>query len=325
LEPTVAPTPTIYGPAPNPTAAPATVPPVTAYTYQEWDVPAGTHPHDVAPHPDGSVWYTGQRNGTAGRLDPATGDVTEMDLPAGAAPHGIIVGPDGAVWITDQGINALIRIMPDTLEMTVFDMPAGINASPHTPAIDVGGVVWFTGNNGYIGRFDQDDADVQLFDAPQGPGPYGIDVTPDNEVWYVSLDQSYLGRFDRTTAETELFIPPTIAQGARRVWSDSTSRLWLTEWNAGKLAMYDPASAEWREWDMPGDNPMPYAVYVDELDLVWVTDFDSNSIVRFDPATESFHSFQIPTQDAAVRQLLGREGELWGAESATDKVVVLRW
>ena len=78
------------------------------------------------------------------------------------------------------------------------------------------------------------------------------------------------------------------------------------------------------EWPLPGPNPQAYAVYVDELDLVWVTDFGSNSIVRFDPATETFDSFPLPTPDAAVRQLLGREGELWGAESATDKLVVLR-
>jgi len=28
------------------------------YDIQEYAVPAGTHPHDVAPAPDGTVWYT---------------------------------------------------------------------------------------------------------------------------------------------------------------------------------------------------------------------------------------------------------------------------
>lgn len=88
--------------------------------------------------------------------------------------------------------------------------------------------------------------------------------------------------------------------------------------------MYDPATDTWREWPLPGRNPQPYSIYVDELDLVWLTDFSSNSIIRFDPPSESFDSFPIPTADAAVRQQLGRDGELWGAESATDKLVVLR-
>jgi hypothetical protein len=32
----------------------------------------------------------------------------------------------------------------------------------------------------------------------------------------------------------------------------------------------------------------------------------------------------LPTADGRVRQLLGRPGELWGAESAVDKLVVAR-
>ena len=43
-------------------------PSASAPTFElvEFDVPAGSHPHDVAPAPDGGVWYTGQGNGTLG-------------------------------------------------------------------------------------------------------------------------------------------------------------------------------------------------------------------------------------------------------------------
>jgi virginiamycin B lyase len=63
-------------------------------------------------------------------------------------------------------------------------------------------------------------------------------------------------------------------------------------------------------------------VYVDEADLVWLTDFGANSLVRFDPARQRFESFRLPQQGANVRQLLGRDGEVWGAESGTDRLVV---
>ena len=46
--------------------------------------------------------------------------------------------------------------------------------------------------------------------------------------------------------------------------------------------------------------------------------------MRFDPRTSRFRVIRLPTQDAAVRQLLGRRGELWGAESGTDKLIVVR-
>ena len=204
-------------------------------------------------------------------------------------------------------------------------LPRPPDSNLNTAAFDANGILWFTAQSGGVyGRVDPATGEVEVFDAPEGPGPYGIDATPDGDIWYVSLAGSYLAQIDTDTGEATVHEPPTPAQGSRRVWSDSVGRLWVSEWDAGQLGMYDPASGEWREWPLPGPNPQAYAVYVDELDLVWVTDFGSNSIVRFDPATETFDSFPIPTADAAVRQLLGREGELWGAESATDKLVVLR-
>src|SRR5262245_27128839 len=59
-----------------------------------FDVPRGAHPHDVAPAPDGTVWYTAKNQGAIGILDPKTGKVTQVPLGSGAAPHGVIVGPD---------------------------------------------------------------------------------------------------------------------------------------------------------------------------------------------------------------------------------------
>ena len=46
-------------------------------------------------------------------------------------------------------------------------------------------------------------------------------------------------------------------------------------------------------------------------------------LVRFDPKAERFRSFPYPSDGAEVRQLLGRPGEVWGAESGTDKLVLL--
>jgi virginiamycin B lyase len=42
------------------------------------------------------------------------------------------------------------------------------------------------------------------------------------------------------------------------------------------------------------------------------------------PATEQFTSFPLPSTPGDVRQILGRAGEVWGAESAADKLVVIR-
>src|SRR4029077_6818675 len=68
-------------------------------------VPRGAHPHDVAPAPDGIVWYTAQPQGAIGVLDPKTGAAKQFSLGTGSAPHGVIIGPDRAAWVTDGGQN----------------------------------------------------------------------------------------------------------------------------------------------------------------------------------------------------------------------------
>ncbi len=101
--------------------------------------------------------------------------------------------------------------------------------------------------------------------------------------------------------------------------------MWVSEWNAAQVARFDPQSGTWREWRLPGDEPMPYAVYVDSDDKVWLSDFGANALVRFDPVTEKFDVVKLPSRNAAVRQLNGRPGEVWGGQSGTRRLVVVRY
>src|SRR3954470_12973216 len=66
--------------------------------------------HDVAPAPDGGVWFTAQASGHLGWFDPKTARVELVPLGAGSAPHGVVQGPDKAAWITDGGQNAIVRV-----------------------------------------------------------------------------------------------------------------------------------------------------------------------------------------------------------------------
>lgn len=289
-------------------------------------VPRGARPHDVAPAADGtSIWYTAQGSGHLGRLDPATGETTSIALGQGSAPHGVIVGPDGAPWITDGGLNAIVRVDPRSGEVTRYPMPAGTpSINMNTAVFGKDGTLWFTGQAGFYGRLDPATGRVQVFDAPRGRGPYGITATPDGSIYYASLAGSHIARIDPATNTATVIEPPTPGQGARRVWSDSQGRIWVSEWNAGQLGMYDPRNGgSWKEWELPGGRPQAYAVYVDDRDKVWVTDFGGNAIVRFDPTTEQFTEFTLSQANANVRQLLGRPGEVWGAESGLDRLVVI--
>ncbi|MDQ4098072.1 MAG: SMP-30/gluconolactonase/LRE family protein [Actinomycetota bacterium] len=312
-------------PAPDGAAPPASTGRAADGDTATFPVPGGSRPHDVAPAADGSVWYTAQGSGELGRLDPSTGRTHHIALGSGSAPHGVIVGPDGAPWITDSGLNAIVRVDPRTEEVTRFPMPPGTpSVNLNTAVFGRDGTLWFTGQAGYYGSVQPSSGRVEVFPAPRGRGPYGITATPDGTVYYASLAGNHIARVDVATGAATPIDPPTAGQGARRVWSDSKGRIWVSEWSAGQLGAYEPRDGSWNEWKLPGNGPQAYAVYVDGRDLVWITDFGGNAIVRFDPATEQFTSFPLQDQGASVRQLLGRPGEVWGAESSVDKLVVVR-
>src|SRR3954462_1109695 len=155
-------------------------------------------------------------------------------------------------------------------------------------------------------------------------GPYGITATPAGDIYYASLAGNHIARVDRATGEATVIEPPTPNQGARRVWSDSQGRIWVSEWSAGQLGLYDPETKQWKEWKLPGRMPQTYAVYVDERDMVWVSDWGADVILSFDPRTEQFTPYPMSGKGADVRQILGRSGEVWLPESATSRLMVIR-
>jgi virginiamycin B lyase len=313
------------------TAAAITVLAMCAATSAEprvsyFPVVQGAHPHDVAPAPDGAVWYTAQSQGALGILDPKTGKVEQVSLGKGAAPHGVIAGPDGAAWITEGGQNAIARVDPKSRDVKLFRLPKGFdNANLNTAAFDRNGVLWFTGQGGVYGRVDPASGKVDAWKAPKGYGPYGITATPSGEVWYASLAGDHIARIDTATGAVTVVDPPRPGVGPRRIWSDSKGILWVSFWQAGEVGRYDPAAKKWTSYALPKSKSGCYSVYVDEQDKVWLTDFVANAILRFDPVTEKFESFPSDKRGAAVRQMLGRPGEAWGAESGTDRLVVVRY
>ena len=287
-------------------------------------LPAGARPHDAAPGRPGEIWYTAQRQGALGIVDIDAWTYRQVPLGEGSAPHGVVLGPDGKAWITDGGQNAIVRYDPASEAIDVWKLPADSGyTNLNTGAFDKDGVHWFTGQTGIYGKVDAS-GQVRIWQDPEGRGPYGIDDTPDGEIWYVSLAGSHLAKVDRTDGSIEMIEPPHENAGLRRVWADSKGDLWITGWNSGKLYRYRPAGGEWTTFDLPGDKPQAYAVYVDQRDDVWVTDFASNNTLVFDIASEKWIA-TIPGsgENAQVRQILGRGSEIYLPESGTDRLMLV--
>ena len=306
---------------------PATAGAQAGSTLQSWKLATSrrTGIHDVAPAPDGGVFFSAQASGHLGWFEPASGRTELVALGSGSSPHGVVQGPDHAAWLTDGGQNAIVRVGWPDGKVAVFPLPSGTPwANLNTCTFDGDGDLWFTGQSGYVGRLAVRTGQVTVKPAPRGRGPYGICTTPAGEVWWCSLAGSFIAHVDRRTGDSRVVEPPTRGQGARRVWSDSRGRIWVSEWNSGQLSMYDPGTDGWRAWKVPGTNPMVYAVYVDERDRVWVSDFGGNAVWCFDPRSEKFEKFALPRESANVRQILGRKGEVWLPESGNEHIAVIR-
>jgi virginiamycin B lyase len=301
---------------------------------QSWPLktPRSTGIHDVAPAPDGGVWFSAQRSGHLGWFDPRSGRVELIALgsnSSGSSPHGVIAGPDGAAWLTDSGQNAIVRVSWPAREVKLFPLPAGTPyANLNTCAFDGDGDLWFTGQGGYVGKVAVRTGVVSVQESPRGRGPYGICATPKGDVWWCSLAGSFIAQIDRQSGASRIVEPPTPRQGARRVWSDSRGRIWVAEWNSGQLSVHDPAlgtgAGSWRSWKVPGASPRVYAVYVDDKDRVWASEWSNNAMLRFDPGSEKFDVITMPRPGANIRQILGRPGEVWLPESGTEFISVIR-
>lgn len=298
---------------------------VHAAELKYFDLPKGSGPHDVAPTAEGKVWYTAQKLGVLGRLDPQTGQSEQISLGKGSSPHGVIADANGDAWITDSGLNAIVHVDAERLGVEVIPLPKeAASADLNTAVFDDDGVLWFTGQNGFYGRLDPDSRDLKVWPAPRGKGPYGIAVAPDGGIWYASLAGNYIAQIDGIADSATPYDAPTRDGGPRRLWADSVGRLWVSQWNSGSLARFDPSDNQWKTWKLPGDHPQPYAVYVDAMDQVWLSDFGANALLRFDPQSEKFTAYPSDHEHANVRQLMGRPGEVWGAESGTDRLVLIR-
>lgn len=305
---------------------PVSCPSHAAAAMQSWKLATSrrTGIHDVAPAPDGGVWFSAQASGHLGWFEPGTGRTELVPLGSGSSPHGVIQGPDRSAWLTDGGQNAIVRVTWPQRAVSVYPLPPGTPyANLNTCAFDGDGDLWFTGQSGYVGKLAVRTGQVTVKEAPRGRGPYGICATPAGEVWWCSLAGSYIAHIDRRTGDSRIVEPPTRGQGARRVWSDSRGRIWVAEWNSGQLSMHDPAANSWRAWRVPGEAKV-YAVYVDERDTVWTSDFGGNAVWSFDARAEKFERHALPRDSANVRQILGRKGEVWLPESGTEHITVIR-
>src|SRR6266511_1526560 len=96
---------------------------------KEYSLPnPDARPCRLAISPDDMIWYSDFARGFLGRLDPATGKVTEWPSPSGpkSEPYGIVF-TKGAVWYVETFAkpNGLVRFDPKPEKVQTWPIPGG--------------------------------------------------------------------------------------------------------------------------------------------------------------------------------------------------------
>ena len=164
----------------------------------EYTLPEKALPHSVTPDRDGNIWYTGNGNGTMGKLDPKTGMITEYKMPDPAAkdPHTAVFDSKGTLWFTLQVANMIGRLVPSTGEIKLVTSPR-TNSRPYGIKVAADGALWVSCNGANcLLRVDPDTLAIREFNLPEKTTVRRLDIAADGMIWYVNSSLGRLGRLD---------------------------------------------------------------------------------------------------------------------------------
>jgi virginiamycin B lyase len=315
---------------PNDARAPKLVPGEAKIAFTEWVAPTlGQRSRDPVEADDGSIWWAGQWGNLIGRIDPATGEMTEYPLPANAKPHTVVLDEAGSVWYTGNKNGTVGKFDPSTEQITEYKMPDPAAKDPHTAVFDQDGILWFTLQlSNMIGRLDPASGEVDLVTMPiEGARPYGIKIDAEGNPWFACNGSNCLVEVDPATMDLNIVELPIPETTVRRLDIAEDGTIWYVNSSQGRIGRLDPASGEIKEWPSPsGPQSHPYALAVVD-GIVWYNEsgMRPDALVRFDPKSETFQSWPIPSggvYGGIVRHMRPTaDGDLLIHQSSTNRII----
>jgi len=155
--------------------------------FTEYAIPTpGASPSEVAVDAGGIVWFTDAGTNQIGRLDPATGTITETPPLDGDVngPRGIAIATDGKVWFTKRFSHVVGFLDPLTNQVTEFQLAT---TGPEGIAAGSDGSIWFTQSvAGNVARITSAGV-ITEGKSVKGSEPFGITVAPSGDPWYAEL------------------------------------------------------------------------------------------------------------------------------------------
>ena len=177
-------------------------------------------PHTVQLDHKGRPWFSGNKNGTVGRIDPATGQTTVYKMPDPKSdPHTLAFNKDGILFFSFQASNLIGRLNPDTGDLKVVSAP-NPKSQPYDVKIDADGTVWVSCNaRGCLLKVDPVTMEVTEIPFPLGGSTRRFDIAPDGMIWFNNSNRGGIGRLqpeDRRVQGVAVAVGPALASVRRR-------------------------------------------------------------------------------------------------------------
>ncbi len=243
----------------------------TTHTFDEWTLPDGTRPHGLVVDEKGTVWMTGNGNGTLLEIQferGQPGPIIAHKTPSGGSPHTIIFDGRNALWFTNQSAGKVTRFDRATKKMTEFASRDG----PYGLAMDREGNVWFCQASGQrVGRIDAGTGQVTELDLGPGSMPRRIAAAADNTLWVARYGDGKLTHIDARSAKVikTYDMPAGPRANPYAVTVDGAGKVWVNEIGTDTVALFDPVAEKFRVFALPSKNEGIRKMIVDAKGLLW--------------------------------------------------------
>jgi streptogramin lyase len=188
-------------------------------------------------------------------------------------------GPNDTVWFVDSWNRTMNLLDPATGQVDHY--PAYPDWTPS--AVDMG--------SGAKGK------------EPQGHFIYGINSDSKGTGYFADMAGGSIGEVDPKTGKISLFPTPSRNSGPRRMHFDDKDNLWFAENYALKIAMFDPHTKQFREWDDPTPWDAPYDAVRDSSGYVWAGGMLTDLVTRLDPRTGEVTQYLLPSMGVNIRRV----------------------
>ncbi len=259
-----------------------------------------------------------------------------------AGIHSLAESPiDGHIFITTSYQQRLVEFNPDNKKFTNHKMDDGYY--PHTIRVDKQDRVWFTmALSNQIAMFNRKSNAFTMFDLPNRslregftvsamgvilklmdwglplanwfpiddistgvPLPYGIDITPNGDIWFARLHADSIGKIDGKTLKLSLYNTPFI--GPRRLRSDSKGNLWIAAFPESMIVKFDPITEKFSNYPLPVEplgSETPYSLNVDKKrDIVWINGNTSDALYSYEIEQKKWFHYPLPKRVTFTRDV----------------------